>query len=327
MYADQAFCFTPKGRLIQLPQGATPIDFAYAVHTDLGNTCVGAKINGRLRALHTILRNGDQVEILTSSEQTPPASWEEIAVTGKARAAIRRTVRLRTRAEHLSAGQRLLEATFSAARRRFRAKELGSAVLSMGYSSLDELYVAVGEGSLAPRAVLAEVHPGEKATRRRLKPKKDRKDGDAFPIRGLVPGVAVHFSECCHPLPGDRIVGIAHEGKGIHIHVIDCGSLELVQDMPERWLDTAWAGTEEDGRLFVGRIDAEMPNRPGMLSRTTAVIAQHDGNIVHLRMTKSSPDFAVLTLDIEVRDVRHLNDIIDALYQEPGIDRVERPRL
>ena len=326
MYADQVFCFTPKGRLIQLPQGATPIDFAYAVHTDLGNTCVGAKVNGQIKALHTILRNGDQVDILTSSEQTPPASWESVAVTGKARAAIRRTVRLKARAEHVSVGKRLLRTTFSGAGRRFREKDLGKATLSLGFNTVEDLYAAIGEGVVVPRDVLAEIYPVEKKRRRRPKKKDGAAKEGALPIRGLQPGVAVHFSDCCHPLPGDRIVGIAHEGRGIHIHVIDCGSLELVQDMPERWLDTAWTGDGDEDQLYVGRIEAEMVNRPGMLSRTTAVIAQHDGNIVFLRMSKSHSDFAVLTLDIEVRDVRHLNDIIAALRHEPGIDRVERPR-
>lgn len=325
MYADQVFCFTPKGRLIQLPQGATPIDFAYALHTDLGNTCVGASINGRQRALQTLLRNGDQVEIHTSSEQTPDPAWEDIAITGKARAAIRRASRIKARREHMEAGRRILEATFSAARRRFSPKNLGSVMLSLGYPSIDDLYVAVGIGSLAPRDVLAEVHPAETETRRRLRKKKSGED-EALPIRGLVPGHAVHFSECCHPIPGDRIVGIAHEGRGIHIHVIDCGALDLVQDMPERWLDTSWTGGADDGRMHVGRIDAEMPNRPGMLNRATTVIAQHDGNIVNLKMAKSTPDFATMTLDIEVRDVRHLNEIMGALSHEPGIDRVSRPR-
>ncbi|WP_417513209.1 RelA/SpoT family protein [Minwuia sp.] len=325
MYADQVFCFTPKGRLIQLPQGATPLDFAYAVHTDLGNTCVGTNVNGRPRALYSPLRNGDQVEILTSERQSPEPSWENMAITGKARAAIRRATRMKVRSEHMSAGKRLLETTFSAARRNFRPKELGKVVLALGYDSMDDVYVAVGDGTVGPRDVLAEAFPAEKSLRRKLKPKKGKKD-DALPIRGLVPGHAVHFSECCHPIPGDRIVGIAHEGRGIHIHAIDCSALALVQDMPERWLDTAWSGADDDDQLYVGRIEAEMPNRPGMLSRSTSVIAEHDGNIVHLRMTRSSPDFAVLTLDIEVRDVRHLNDIIRALSQEPGIDRVERPR-
>lgn len=324
MYADKVFCFTPKGRLIQLPQGATPIDFAYAVHTDVGNTCVGASINGRHRALHSILRNGDQVQIHTSSEQSPDPKWEDIVLTGRARAAIRRATRVKVRNEHLAAGKRLLEATFSAARRRFRPNGMGSALLSLGFASLDDLFVAVGSGSMAPRDVLAEVHPTE-ARRRRLKEKKGPTD-DALPIRGLVPGHAVHFGECCHPIPGDRIVGIAHEGRGIYIHVIDCSALELVQDMPERWLDTTWAGAAEDDRLYVGRVDAEMPNRPGMLNRATSVIANNDGNIVNLRMSKSSPDFATMTLDIEVRDSRHLNEIISALEKEPGIDRVERPR-
>lgn len=325
MYADQVFCFTPKGRLIQLPQGATPIDFAYALHTDLGNTCVGASINGRQRSLHAILRNGDQVQIHTSSEQSPDPAWEDIAITGKARAAIRRATRIKARREHMDMGQRILEATFSAARRRFSPRNLGNVVLSLGYPGVEDLYVAVGIGALAPRDVLAEVHPAETEPRRRLRKKKKEGD-DALPIRGLVPGHAVHFSECCHPIPGDRIVGIAHEGRGIHIHVIDCGSLDLVQDMPERWLDTSWTGGADDGRLHVGRIDAEMPNRPGMLNHATTVIARHDGNIVNLKMAKSTPDFATMTLDIEVRDVRHLNEIMDALSREPGIDRVSRPR-
>ncbi|MEC9345326.1 MAG: bifunctional (p)ppGpp synthetase/guanosine-3',5'-bis(diphosphate) 3'-pyrophosphohydrolase [Pseudomonadota bacterium] len=326
MYADQVFCFTPKGRLIELPQGATPVDFAYAVHTDLGNTCVGAKVNGRLVALHAQLKNGEQVEILTSSEQTPPAIWENFVVTGKAKAAIRRSARSKERIEQVEVGRRLLDTTFSAARRRLVDKSLIEVLPLFRVDNLEELYAGVGSGTIAARDVLGAVHPAEKRTRRRKKDGKHADDG-VLSVHGLTPGVAVHYGDCCHPVPGDRIVGISQPGKGIFIHTIDCAALELYQDMPERWLDVAWSGTEADEQQrLAGRIEVEMTNRPGTLSKLSTVIAQQEGNIANLRTVRRTSDFFVLELDIEVRDVRHLADIISAISTEPGFARVERIR-
>ena len=326
MYADQVFCFTPKGRLIQLPAGATPVDFAYAVHTDLGNTCVGSKVNGRVAPLHAQLRNGDQIEVLTSTEQSPQPLWEDFVVTGKARSAIRRATRQRVRAEHQEVGRRLLDTTFQAARRRPTAKTLKTVLGALRLDSLGELYEGVGTGNISSRDVLGILYPSERSRRRSLARPRKKVATDAVPVRGLTPGVGVTFSTCCHPIPGDRIVGINDAGKGIHVHTIDCATLELYQDVPERWLDAAWTGDAAESQNYVARIEAEIANRRGMLSRTTSLIAEQDGNIANISTSRRTDDFFRMVIDIEVRDVKHLADIISALAGEPGTSRVERVR-
>ena len=326
MYADQVFCFTPKGRLIQLPAGATPVDFAYAVHTDLGNTCVGSKVNGRVAPLHAQLRNGDQIEVLTSTEQSPQPLWEDFVVTGKARSAIRRATRQRVRAEHQEVGRRLLDTTFQAARRRPTAKTLKTVLGALRLDSLGELYEGVGTGNISSRDVLGILYPSERSRRRSLARPRKKVATDAVPVRGLTPGVGVTFSTCCHPIPGDRIVGINDAGKGIHVHTIDCATLELYQDVPERWLDAAWTGDAAESQNYVARIEAEIANRRGMLSRTTSLIAEQDGNIANISTSRRTDDFFRMVIDIEVRDVQHLADIISALAGEPGTSRVERVR-
>mgnify|MGYP003627763648 CR=1 FL=1 len=326
MYADQVFCFSPKGRLIQLPAGATPVDFAYAVHTDLGDTCVGAKVNGRVAPLHAQLRNGDQIEVLTSTEQSPQPLWEDFVVTGKARSAIRRATRQRVRAEHQEVGRRLLDTTFQAARRRPTAKNLKTVLQSLRLDSLGELYEGVGTGTISSRDVLGMLYPSERSRRRFLARPKKTVATDAVPVRGLTPGVGVTFATCCHPIPGDRIVGINDAGKGIHVHAIDCATLELYQDVPERWLDAGWSGDAAASQNYVARIEAEIANRRGMLSRTTSLIAEQDGNIANISTSRRTDDFFRMVIDIEVRDVQHLTDIISALAGEPGMSRVERVR-
>ena len=326
MYADQVFCFSPKGRLIQLPAGATPVDFAYAVHTDLGDTCVGAKVNGRVAPLHALLRNGDQVEVLTSRVQSPQPLWEEFVVTGKARSAIRRATRQKVRAEHQEVGRRLLDTTFQAARRRPTAKTLKKVLEVLRLESLGELYEGVGVGRISSREVLGILYPSERSRRRSMARPKKPVANDAVPVRGLTPGVGVTFSTCCHPIPGDRIVGINDAGKGIHVHSIDCATLELYQDVPERWLDAAWTGDAAESQNYVARIEAEIANRRGMLSRTTTLIAEQDGNIANISTSRRTDDFFRMVIDIEVRDVQHLVDIINSLSDEPGMSRVERVR-
>jgi len=251
MFQDQVFCFTPKGDLIALPRGATPVDFAYAVHSEVGNTCVGAKINGRLMPLRTELHNGDQVEIATSRAQTPSPTWERFVVTGKARASIRRFIRTQQRQQYIELGRAILQKAFRQEGLDLTEKGLDGALKKLKCEAIDDLHAAVGEGLHTAREVINAVFPGLKPSgkpeqvvpigihRGRQAQKQKGKDG-AVPITGLIPGMAVHFAGCCHPLPGDRIVGIVTTGKGVTIHTIDCETLESFADSPERWLDVAW---------------------------------------------------------------------------------------
>lgn len=336
MFQDQVFCFSPKGDLIALPSGATPVDFAYAVHSDVGDTCVGAKINGRIMPLRSRLQNGDQVEIITSKAQTPNPTWERFVVTGKARARIRRFIRTQQRAQYVDLGRAILVRAFRQEGYDFTEKGAEGVLKFFKAPTVDDLVAMVGEGTLTGREVVAQVYPELKTANRpdtnvvpMAKAKapsgisaKDR--ANAVPIKGLIPGMAVHFAGCCHPLPGDRIVGIVTTGKGVTVHTIDCDNLEQYVDTPERWLDISWEAGEASAH--VGRVDLVVNNEPGALGAVTTVIAKNLGNIINLKITNRTTDFFELIIDIEVRDVKHLTNIIAALRATPSINSVERAR-
>jgi GTP pyrophosphokinase len=340
MFQDQVFCFTPKGDLIALPRGATPVDFAYAVHTDVGDTCVGCKINGSIAPLRTTLANGDQVEIIRSKAQTPSPTWENFAITGKARSAIRRFVRTQRQSQYSDLGRSILERLFEQSGHGLNDKAIERALTLFKLKDAAELYASVGEGILGGKQVLDAVFPGEKEGRfagllapafvrsaiARVRSGQAKGGDHAIPIKGLIPGVAVHMADCCHPLPGDRIVGIVTTGKGVTVHTIDCESLEAVQGVPERWLDVAWDAAAESSTMHVGRIAAVIANEPGSLNAMTSIIAKNMGNISNLRIENRSSDFFEIVVDIEVTDVKHLADITAALRAEPQIHRVDRVR-
>jgi guanosine-3',5'-bis(diphosphate) 3'-pyrophosphohydrolase len=332
MFQDQVFCFTPKGDLIALPRGASPVDFAYAVHTEVGNTCVGAKVNGRIVPLRTRLQNGDQVEVVTSSAQKPSPEWEGFIVTGKARAHIRRRFRAEAREEYIKLGQEIIGKTFTKEGYELTEKGLKGIIDKFGAETLDDLYVRVGEGRLIGREVLIAVYPGVRdsgdenvvnLSQVRLKQSQDR--GIAVAIRGLTPGMAVHIAACCHPLPGDRIVGIVADGRGVEIHTIDCEKLDGYTDKPDRWIDLAW-DAEKDKDIHIGRINLVVANEPGSLGELSTIIARNLGNISNLKIVNRSPEFFDMTLDIEVRGVKHLTNVIAALRATHTINSVERAR-
>ncbi|MGE0257847.1 MAG: bifunctional (p)ppGpp synthetase/guanosine-3',5'-bis(diphosphate) 3'-pyrophosphohydrolase [Alphaproteobacteria bacterium] len=330
MFQDQVFAFTPKGDLIALPRGATPVDFAYAVHSEIGDTCVGAKINGRLLPLRTQLQNGDQVEIVTSKAQTPSPTWERFVVTGKARARIRRFIRTQQRAQYLDLGRAIVQKAFRQQGHDFSERPLQPILAQFNCVTVEDLYVAVGEGLATGREVANAVFPQPPEDKNKVVPlnrARRRNTGRdmAVPIRGLIPGMALHFAGCCHPLPGERIVGIVTTGKGVTIHTIDCDTLGSFADEPERWLDVAWSSDEADSG-HIGRINVTIANEPGNLGSLTTAIGKQGGNITNLKITNRSTDFFEIMVDIEVGDVKHLSTIIAALRATPVINSVERAR-
>ena len=335
MFKDQVFCFTPRGDLINLPWGATPVDFAYAVHSEVGDHCVGAKINGRMMPLRSELRNGDQVEIVTSKAQTPSPTWERFVVTGKARARVRRFIRLQQRDEYVKLGRAMLDRAFVAEGYEISNKALRQVLKVFKHTKVDDLCADVGAGHHTGREVVEAIFPGtrDKAdddkvvplARARGKQGKDEGRGSVS-IKGLIPGMAVHFANCCHPLPGDRIVGIVTTGKGVTIHTIDCETLEEFVDAPERWLDVSWDIDNKAADIHVGRVHLTVLNVPGSLGELSTVIARNDGNISNLKITDRSPQFFNMLIDIEVRDVKHLTNVIAALRANPSINSVERAR-
>ena len=333
MFSDQVFCFTPKGDLIALPRGATPVDFAYAVHSQVGDTCVGAKINGRIMPLRNQLSNGDQVEIITSKAQTPSPTWERFVVTGKARARIRRFIRTRQRAEYVELGRSILHKTFRQEDQEFTEKAFQGVLKKFQCDSVDDLFAAVGEGRFTGLEVVHAVFPGQRQIAKNAKVvplakarKRAASKDFAIPITGLIAGMAIHYAGCCHPLPGDRIVGIVSTGKGVTIHTIDCDSLEQFADTPERWLDVAWDMSSVSDASHIGRISVVLANEAGSLGNLSTVIGKNMGNILNLKITNRSSDFFEMMIDIEVKDVKHLTNIIAALRATPAINSVERAR-
>ena len=334
MYNDQVFCFTPKGDLIGLPVNSTPVDFAYAVHSSVGDTCVGAKINGEIRPLRTVLQNGDQVEILTSKAQHPSTEWDRFVVTGKAKAAIRRYVRAHKRDQFIALGQQLLERTFKGENLEFNEKSLVNVFPNFEAESIDDIYAKVGEGLVSAWDVMKAVYPAYKQSKLEKvvksfkmptfgKNAKKKAKGEPLKIKGLIPGMAVHFAGCCHPLPGDRIVGIVTTGKGVAVHTIDCKQLEKYAEEPERWLDISWGEAAEDGP-HVGRLKVMLANEPGALGELSNMIARSDGNIANLNIINRTVSYFEILVDVEVKDLKQLTDIIAALKASKYVSYVAR---
>ena len=336
MFRDQVFCFSPKGDVLALPRGATPVDFAYAVHSEVGDTCVGARINGRMMPLRTQLKNGDQVEVVTSKAQTPSPTWERFVVTGKARARIRRFIRTQQRAQYVDLGRSILDSTFRQSGYELTDKALEGVLKKFKCASVDDLIADVGKGVHTGREVVNAVFPGMRIAERignvvqlgRSRARREAAElkGDAVPIRGLIPGMAVHYGACCHPLPGDRIVGIVTKGRGVNVHTIDCEQLGEFADDSERWLDLAWDVNPDTSEIQTGRIRVVVVNEPGALGSLCTLIGQHLGNISNLKITNRSTDFFEMMIDIEVRDVKHLTGIIAALRANQIINTVDRVR-
>ena len=322
MYADQVFCFTPKGSLISLPRGATPIDFAYAVHTDLGNTAVGAKVNGGHVPLHTPLNNGDQVEIISTKDSTPSPLWEQFVVTGRARAEIRRFLRQAQRGEHVKFGQKILEKTFADQGAELSEKAIGEVAKKLRLSKAEDVYADVGRGVLRGAEVLQAIYPELKRGRVNAK----RTDaGGQISIRGLTEGISYKLGQCCHPLPGDRIVGLMNPGEGVVIHTIDCAELDRAQNMDD-WLDVGWGQNAAEAGQSVARVLVRVKNEPGSLAAVTTVIAANGGNIFNMKVKERNTLFFEFMLDIEVRDVAHLQNILGALRVNNAVESVDRMR-
>jgi guanosine-3',5'-bis(diphosphate) 3'-pyrophosphohydrolase len=330
MYQDQVFCFSPKGDILAFPRGATPVDFAYAVHSGVGDTCVGAKINGRIVPLRTKLKNGDQVEIITSKTQTPSPSWERFVVTGKARSEIRKFVRVSQRNEYVTLGRAVLTKMFKQEGEDFSEKMIEPHLPHFGKKEVDDLLADVGEGMLS-RQQVTEIVLGKRKLSNApgvlsslSNPFRKKKPGSSpMPIKGLIPGMALHFAGCCHPIPGDKIVGIVTTGKGVTIHTMDCETLENYAESPERWIDVAWERDSTEAG-HIGRLRAHISHEAAALATVTNVIAKDGGNINNLKITNRSTDFFEILLDVEVKDVHHLNNIIANLRSKDVVQSVER---
>jgi guanosine-3',5'-bis(diphosphate) 3'-pyrophosphohydrolase len=328
MFMDQVFVFTPKGRLITLPSGAMPLDFAYAVHTDVGDTCLGVKINGELRPLRTVLQNGDVVEVVRGAMPSPPTDWQSLTITGRARSAIRRHIRLSERDEFQRLGKAAVEQTFVKAGRSLQGVSLRPALDRFAASAEAEMFQAVGRGRISPTQVLEAVFPGLAEQDRAAATARTRIEAHAEPIHfrgsGVSPGASLLLSPCCRPVPGDRIVGIVQPDGTLAVHTVDCENLAKVEDQQELWRDLRWTPEAERNTLSHSRLHATIIDAPGVLGEACTIIGEAGANIIGVNMRHRHSDFFDVDFDLEVKDARHLTHTAAALRACRSIETVER---
>jgi len=325
LFQDQVFCFTPKSRVIALPKGSTPLDFAYAVHTDVGDQCIGAKINGVQRPLRTPLDMGDVVEVLRSENAPVPAEWESIAVTGKARSAIRRRIKKMQYDEHLALGRSIAESVFVGAHLQFSIKGVRAGLKKLGKKSVEDVLVSIGRGDLAVHELIEAVYPGASlesegeiraASLREFKPR--------VAIAGLTPGVSVNIARCCTPLPGERIVGIRQDDGGVLVHTIHCEKLAEDDPPQSSWLDLQWRDQGDEETSAFARIIVTVRNGVGVLSEVAGIIARYGVSIANIRLQNRSREFIDFMMDVEVHDAKQLTQALAGVRASASVIAADR---
>ncbi|WP_416884269.1 RelA/SpoT family protein [Marivita sp.] len=318
MYPDKVFCFTPKGDVVKLPRGATPLDFAYAIHTRIGSGCVGAKVDGIRVPLWTRLKNGQSVDIVTAEGQTPQATWLDIATTGKAKSAIRRELREAGRERYAQLGRELARSAFENVGKKSSDKVLEMAARNLRIPDAQDLLARLGSAEMSAREVVAAVYPD-------LAPAPSEFIEMQSAVIGLDKGQAFDRAPCCQPLPGERIVGIVQRGKGVTVHSIDCGALAAYEDHPSRWLDLHWAAGNHPP-VYAVSLELTIGNDAGVLGRICTLIGEKKANISDLIFVDRKPDFYKLLLDIDLSDANHLHAVMSALEAESDVASVVRRR-
>jgi guanosine-3',5'-bis(diphosphate) 3'-pyrophosphohydrolase len=318
MYSDQVFCFTPKGDVVQLPRGATPLDYAYAIHTRIGNSCVSAKVDGIRVPLWTRLKNGQSVEIITAEGQMPQASWIDIVTTGRAKAAIRKSLREEDRGRFVKLGQELARAAFDHVGKKATDKALRTAAKTLGLADELDLLARLGSAELTARRVVETLYPELTLAT------ADEVDAQR-PIVGLAPDQGFNRADCCQPVPGERIVGITYRGTGVVVHAIDCPALEEFEEQPARWVDLHWHAGRH-AAVHTVSLDIAISNDAGVLGRICTLIGEQKANISDLRFTDRKPDFYRLVVDVDLRDVEHLHMVMTALEADTDVAQISRHR-
>jgi GTP pyrophosphokinase len=333
LFSDNVFVFTPKGDLLALPQGATPLDFAYHIHSDVGNRCQAARVNGRVVPLRARLSNGDMVEVMTNKSQKPNPGWREFVVTAKAKTAINRFLRQQVRQDQVRLGKEMLEKT---ARRdgygQIPEKKLSKCPAQFKLEDVEAIYVALAQGRLVPRQIFDVLFPEEKPSAAQqeedklsnLQSGRDATDNE-IGIDGLTTGLAIHMAKCCNPLPGEPIVGIISTGKGVTIHVKNCKNLESLSDQPDRFLQVKWnESAYGKDTFYTARLRLNLQHQPGTLSAVTTAVFNAEGNIVDLQVEHRSSDIYTLRCDVDVRNREHLEQIVGILHSLKVVNGVER---
>ena len=321
VFQNDIFVFTPKGDLIELPKNATPVDFAYAIHSQIGDKCVAAKINDKLQPLKTILKNGDQIEIVTSETSQPSPLWQRFAVTTKVKSQLRRFFRFKKKEEHIIFGREILINYFQKENYEFN-KIIEKKILDdFNYKSINELYASIGSGEITALSVIKKIYPEYNYI---PVSKFNENTQNPIKLKGLTAGMSYHLAGCCSPLKGDSIVGIVTAGIGVAVHTLDCETLSSYQDVPDRWLNISWDNQNNLDTISNARIVVVLFNKPGSLGKVTTVIAKNNGNISNILFSVRKSDFFEIIIDIEVRDANHLQNIIAALRMEKEVSSLER---
>ncbi len=321
VFQNDIFVFTPKGHLIELPKNATPIDFAYAIHSQIGDKCVAAKINDKLQPLKTILNNGDQIEIITSESSQPSPLWQRFAVTTKVKSQLRRFFRFKKKEEHIIFGREILINYFQKENYEFNKNTEQKILDDYKYKSINDLYASIGAGEITALSVIKKIYPEYNYI---PVSKFNENIQNTIKLKGLTAGMSYHLAGCCSPLKGDSIVGIVTAGIGVAVHTLDCDTLTSYQDAPDRWLNISWDNQNILDTVSNARIVVVLFNKPGSLGKVTTVIAKNNGNISNILFSVRKSDFFEIIIDIEVRDANHLQNIIAALRMEKEVSSLER---
>ncbi len=321
VFQNDIFVFTPKGDLIELPKNATPVDFAYTIHSQIGDKCVAAKINDKLQPLKTLLKNGDQIEIITSESSQPSPLWQRFAVTTKVKSQLRRFFRFKKKEEHIIFGREILINYFQKENYDFN-KNIEQKILNdFNFKSINDVYALIGSGEITALSVIKKIYPEYNYI---PVSKFNSKTQNPIKLKGLTAGMSYHLAGCCSPLKGDSIVGIVTAGIGVAVHTLDCDTLTSYQDAPDRWLNISWDNQNNLETVSNSRIVVVLFNKPGSLGKVTTVIAKNNGNISNILFSVRKPDFFEIIIDIEVRDANHLQNIIAALRMEKEVSSLER---
>ena len=323
MFKDQVFCFTPKGDLIALPNKSTPIDFAYAVHTKLGDICSGAKVNGKITPLKNYLKNGDQVEIIKSKFQNPSPNWSDFVKTPKAKSRIKKFIKTKEYKEYSILGLKILKHFFSKNNKNFDESNLKQTLELFNLSTIDDLYFNIGKGNFDPLKVLYAIYPSLKRIRKKSNIKNFKKERkNPIPLKGLLPGFAINYSKCCSPMPGDNIVGVIIKGKGIFVHTTDCN--EIGKYLKKNIISLSWDNKKVSLENYVGRIMIIVLNEPGSLGEIASAIGNNKGNIINLKLTSRKKTFFEMLVDVKVKNLNHFTNIIASIRSLDSVSSVNR---
>ena len=323
MFKDQVFCFTPKGDLIALPNKSTPIDFAYAVHTKLGDVCAGAKVNGKITPLKNYLENGDQVEIMKSKFQNPSPNWSDFVKTPKAKSRIKKFIKTKEYKEYSILGLKILKHFFSKNNKNFDESNLKQTLELFNLSTIDDLYFNIGKGNFDPLKVLYAIYPSLKRIEKKSNIKNFKKERKTpIPLKGLLPGFAINYSKCCCPMPGDNIAGVIIKGKGISVHTTDCNGIGKY--LKKNIISLSWDNKKVSLENYVGRIMIIVLNEPGSLGEIASAIGNNKGNIINLKLTSRKKTFFEMLVDIKVKNLNHFTNIIASIRSLDSVSSVNR---